>query len=286
MRRRMLRAFAARPSAVVGAVIILLFTLIAVFAPLVSPYDPLKQNLPEMLQAPSLSHPLGTDSFGRDLLSRIVWGSRVSLRVGLLSVLLGSLIGIGLGLVSGYFGRTLDTVVMRVIDIGMAFPMLLLAISIVAFFGTGLTNLILAIGIANIPEFTRLTRGEVLRVRTVDYVVAGEALGAKSGRIMLRHILPNLTGTIVVMATLRISVAVLTESSLSFLGLGIPAPTPSWGVMLAEGQKLLILAPWASIFPGLAIALLVMGFNLMGDGLRDVYDPRTMSESLLERQGG
>ena len=255
----------------------------ASFAPFLAPQDPLEQSLLEMFTPPGPAHLLGTDGFGRDILSRIIWGSRVSLRVGVFSVLIGAALGVAVGLMAGYFGGVLDNLFMRLIDIAMAFPMLLLSIAIVAIFGTGLANLILAIGIANIPEFARLTRGEVLRIRNFDYVTAGQALGASSGRVMVRHILPNLTATIVVMATLRISVAVLTESSLSFLGLGLPAPTPSWGVMLAEGQKLLMLAPWASIVPGAAIALLVLGFNLVGDGLRDTLDPRTRSEHFGQR---
>jgi peptide/nickel transport system permease protein len=269
-----------RGNAMTGFIIIVAFLLLALLAPWVSPYDPLAQDLTRRLLPPGLEHWLGTDGLGRDVLSRIIWGSRVSLAVGLLAVGLGAAIGIVLGLLSGFFGGRLDSLVMRVIDIAMAFPTLLLAIAIVAFFGKGLFNLILAIGLSNVPEFARLTRAEALRLRNLDYVASGRALGASSLRLITRHIFPNLLALLIIMATLRVSVAILAESSLSFLQLGLPPPTPSWGVMLSEGQRLLILAPWISIIPGFAIAMLVLGFNLLGDGLRDILDPRTRLDSL------
>lgn len=269
-----------RKNAAVGLTLVGTFVFVAIFAPIIAPHDPFTQTLANRLQPPSQEHWLGTDNLGRDLLSRIIWGSRVSLLVGLSAVAIGAFIGISLGLVSGFFGGRIDSILMRLVDIAMAFPTILLAIAVVAFFGRGSFNLILAIGISNIPEFTRLTRGEVLRLRNLDFVAAGRALGASSLRLMGRHILPNLVAMMIILTTLRVSVAILAESSLSFLGLGIPAPTPSWGVMLSEGQRALILAPWMSIAPGFGIALLVLGFNLLGDGLRDVLDPRTRIDRL------
>lgn len=264
-----------RTNAVIGLGIIATFLFMALLAPWISPQDPLAQDLTRRLVAPNSQHWLGTDGLGRDVLSRIIWGARISLAVGLLAVGLGALIGIAVGLLGGFFGGRLDSLLMRIIDIAMAFPTLLLAIAVVAFFGKGLFNLILAIGLSNVPEFARLTRAEVLRLRNLDYVSSGRALGASSSRLLVRHILPNLIATLIIMATLRFSVAILAEASLSFLQLGVPPPTPSWGVMLSEGQRLLILAPWISILPGFAIAALVLGFNLLGDGLRDTLDPRT-----------
>ena len=278
--RTVLRDLWIRKNAALGLALVGAFIIMAIGAPLIAPYDPLAQSLTNRLQPPSAQHWLGTDGLGRDLLSRIIWGSRVSLIVGCAAIAIGASIGITLGLVSGFFGGRVDNLLMRLIDITMAFPTILLAIAVVAFFGRGELILILAIGISNIPEFTRLTRGEVLRLRNLDFVAAGRALGASSLRLMVRHILPNLVAMMVILSTMRVSVAILAESSLSFLGLGIPAPTPSWGVMLSEGQRALVLAPWLSIAPGFGIALLVLGFNLLGDGLRDVLDPRTRIDRL------
>jgi peptide/nickel transport system permease protein len=278
--RTLLRDLWLRKNAAIGIALVGTFVVMAIGAPFIAPYDPLAQSLANRLQPPSAEHWLGTDGLGRDLLSRIIWGSRVSLIVGCAAIAIGASTGITLGLVSGFFGGQVDNLLMRLIDITMAFPTILLAIAVVAFFGRGEGNLIIAIGISNIPEFTRLTRGEVLRLRNLDFVAAGRALGASSLRLMLRHILPNLVAIMVILSTMRVSVAILAESSLSFLGLGIPPPTPSWGVMLSEGQRALVLAPWLSIAPGFGIALLVLGFNLLGDGLRDVLDPRTRIDRL------
>lgn len=278
--RTLLRDLWIRKNAALGLILVGSFVIMAIGAPLIAPYDPLAQSLTNRLQAPSAQHWLGTDGLGRDLLSRIIWGSRVSLVVGCAAIAIGASIGITLGLVTGFFGGRIDNLLMRLVDITMAFPTILLAIAVVAFFGRGEANLIIAIGISNVPEFTRLTRGEVLRLRNLDFVAAGRALGASSFRLMVRHILPNLVAMMIILSTLRVSVAILAESSLSFLGLGIPAPTPSWGVMLSEGQRALVLAPWLSIAPGFGIALLVLGFNLLGDGLRDVLDPRTRIDRL------
>jgi peptide/nickel transport system permease protein len=242
--------------------------------------DPIKQDLSHRLTAPGREFMLGADGFGRDLLSRTIWGARVSIIVGLLSVIVGAAIGVLIGVVPGYLGGRVDQVAMGVVDIVMAFPMLLLAITIVAVFGGGLLNLVIAIGISNVPHFARITRGEALRVRNLEYVDAARAIGASQTRVILRHIFPNLLATMVVLFTLRTSSAVLTESSLSFLGLGLPPPLPSWGVMLAEGQRFLTVAPWVSIVPGAAIALLVFGLNLFGDGLRDAMDPRLTAERI------
>jgi peptide/nickel transport system permease protein len=252
--------------------------VIALGAPWMSPRDPMAQNLSRRLLAPSDFARLGTDGFGRDVLSRVFWGSRVSVSVGSVAVLIGALVGTSLGVVAGYFGGAADVAIMRTVDVAMSIPSLLLAIVIIAVFGRGLFNLILAIGISNVPYFARLTRGETLQIRQRDFVEAAIAVGSSVGRIMVRHILPNITASLVVLTTLRSSFAVLTESSLSFLGLGLPPPTASWGVMLAEGQRFLAIAPWVSIVPGLAIAVLVLGLNLVGDGLRDALDPRLGSE--------
>ncbi|MBI4278075.1 MAG: ABC transporter permease [Armatimonadetes bacterium] len=277
-RWRFWRTLFRRWSALLGLTIVAVITLTAVAAPWLAPYDPLRQNLTRMLTPPGDAYALGADGFGRDVLSRIIWGSRVSVAVGLLSVLLGATFGSVIGVVAGFFGGRIDGLIMRLVDIAMSFPLLLLAIAIVTVFGRGMANLVVAIGIGNIPHFARLTRGETLRIRGLEYVDASRALGASAGRIILRDVVPNMMATIVVLTTLRTSFAVLTESSLSFLGLGLPPPLPSWGVMLAEGQRFLTLAPWVSIFPGTAIALLVLGLNLFGDGLRDALDPRLTGE--------
>ena len=276
--RRYWHALVLRRSAVLGLIIVAANFVMALAAPVLAPRDPLQQSLTNRLHRPGPVYRMGTDSYGRDILSRMIWGSRVSVDVGLLSVLLGASIGTIVGLIPGYFGGRIDSIMMRLVDVGMAFPMLLLAITIVTVFGRSMADIVFAIGISNIPHFARLTRGETLRLRRLDYVEAARALGASSARVIVRHLLPNLMATIVVFVTLRTSFAVLTESSLSFLGLGLPPPTPSWGVMLAEGQRFLTIAPWISVVPGMAIALLVLGLNLVGDGLRDALDPRLNAE--------
>jgi peptide/nickel transport system permease protein len=260
-----------------GLAITLGVTLMAVCAPLVSPADPLAQNIGNRLVPPRPGHWAGTDQFGRDILSRIVWGSRPSLLVGMLSVVAGVAVGGGMGALAGYWGGRVDQVLMRIIDILMAFPALLLAIIVVAMLGTGLLNLVLAVALSNIPHFGRVTRGEVLRVRVLDFIEAAQAVGASHTRVIWKHVLPNVITMLVVLGSLRLSIAILSEASLSFLGLGIQPPTASWGTMVSEGRALLLLAPWVAIAPGAALALLVLGLNLAGDALRDALDPRLQS---------
>jgi len=271
-----------RRSAAAGLVILTAVVVAAAGAPWLAPHDPLQQRMLERLQHPGTrGHLLGTDNFGRDILSRLVMGARVSMVVGLVAVALAATVGTLVGLLGGYFRGALDLVLMRSIDVLMAFPLILLAIAIVAVLGGGLFNLMLAVGLSSIPPFARLMRGEVLAQRARDYVEAARALGAGHARVMMRHILPNALSPLVVLATLRISTVILTEASLSFLGLGIGPPTPTWGNMAAEGTKFLQTAPWISIVPGAAIMLTVLGFNLFGDGLRDALDPRLRGEEVV-----
>lgn len=269
-----------RKGAMVGGIMLFALVIIALLAPWLTPHSPTEQDLGRRLLPPlSPDYPLGTDELGRDILARIVYGSRVSLLVGTCSVLLGSVLGTLIGLVAGYFGRNYDTVIMRLMDVMMTFPTLLLAIAIVAALGGGLFNLMLAIGISNIPRFARLVRGEALRLRSLDYVEAARAAGASHARIMWRYLLPNLLSSLIVMVTLRIGVAILVESSLAYLGLGVPPPTPTWGGMVSRGQRFLFFAPWMSLVPGLAIVLLVFSINLFGDGLRDALDPQLRGDN-------
>jgi ABC-type dipeptide/oligopeptide/nickel transport system permease subunit len=268
-----------RRSAAVGLVCVVVVLVVAAAAPALAPHDPVRQRLLDRLKPPmSPGHVLGTDNFGRDLLSRLIVGSRVSMLVGVVSVALAASVGAAMGLVAGFYGGRSDQWLMRVIDVLMAFPLILLAIVIVAFLGGGLVNLMLAVGISSVPPFARLVRGEALALRGRDFVEATRALGAGSRRVMWRHLLPNCLSPIVVLSTLRVSTVILTESSLSFLGLGVSPPTPTWGNMVAEGTKFLQTAPWISIIPGAAIMVVVLAFNLFGDGLRDALDPRLKGE--------
>jgi peptide/nickel transport system permease protein len=263
---------------VLGLTIIMLVAAIAALAPVTAGRDPIDQTLPDKLRPPGSGYVLGTDSLGRDLWARLVWGGRISLVVGVAAVALAAVVGTSLGLAAGYFRGWVDAVVTRVIEVLMSFPLVLLAIAIVAVLGSGLRNLMIAVGISSIPPFARLVRGQVLAVGQRDFVEAARALGAGSARVMARHILPNIASAIVVLGTLRISTVILTESALSFLGLGISPPTATWGSMIADGVKWLRLAPWVSIVPGIAIMLTVLAFNLFGDGLRDALDPRLRGE--------
>jgi peptide/nickel transport system permease protein len=272
--RLTVRAMLHHRSGMVGLGITLALVIVALLAPLLAPYDALEMHPSARFQAPSHSFPLGTDEFGRDILSRILMGSRISLSVGLVSIIIATVVGVVIGLFAGYRGGWFDTITMRFFDALLAFPAILLAIVIVAVIGAGATSALLAVAIVNIPAFARLTRANVLCERAKDYVLASQAIGARQPRILFRGILPNAVATLLVQITVAVASAVLLESALSFLGLGISPPAPSWGSMLSVGRGYLNQAPWYGIFPGLAITLLVMGLYLMGDGLRDALDPR------------
>ena len=258
----------------VGLAIVLIAILAAAIGPTLSPYDPSAQELARRLEAPSLSHPFGLDELGRDILARLLAGARISLLVGLAVVSVSSAVGMLMGSIAGYFGGRVDDVISRLVDVLMAFPGILLAIALVAVLGPSLTNVVLALSVIGWVGYARLVRGQALRARELDFVQAARALGAGSGRIVLRHVLPTAFPAVVVQATLGMAGAIIAEASLSFLGLGVQPPTPSWGTMLDAGRAHLFDAPHLTIFPGLAIALLVLGFNFLGDGLRDRVDPK------------
>jgi peptide/nickel transport system permease protein len=261
-----------------GLILTLVLVLAALAAPLLAPHDPNVQDTGRRLEAPSQQHPLGLDDLGRDVLSRIVFGARVSLRVGFSVVVLASLVGVTLGAVSGYFGGWADLIVMRVCDILLAFPGILLAIALVAVLGPSLNNVIIALAFIGWVGYARLVRGQVLKVREMEFVTAAKALGARAPRVILRHVLPNVINPVIVMATLGLAGAILAEAALSFLGLGVQPPTPSWGAMLTSGRRYLGLANHLAIFPGAAIMLAVMGLNFLGDGLIDALDPKYRKE--------
>ncbi len=271
------------PMAFFGVVVILISALTAILVPVLPLQDPLSQDLPGCLKGPSQDHLLGTDNFGRDVFSRLLWAGRISLLVGLLSVGFGSLIGVTLGVMAGYFGKILDILIMRFTDILLSFPALLLAMAICAAMGASLWNVVIAISIVTIPRFSRLVRGSTLSVKEMEYVEASRSLGQGSGKIIFMHILPNVLSPILVMATLWIPAAIITEASLSFLGLGVTPPTPTWGNMINEGKAFLTSAPWISMFSGLAIVLVVMAFNFLGDAIRDAVDPRLKGEREVGR---
>jgi len=258
----------------IGAMLVGLFLLLAILAPLIAPADPNFQDLPSRAKFVSPQHLLGTDLLGRDMLSRILYGARVSMTLGIAAVVVGIVLGLPFGLLAGYLGGYVDLVVMRIVDILLAFPLYLLAIVVIAILGPSLPNMILAVGISSAPRFARLARGDVLTAKHFEFVFAARALGAPGVRIVLGHILPNIAGPLIVLATLRIGTAILVEASLSFVGLGPQPPTPAWGLMISDGLKAMRNAPWVAGFPGLAIVLVVLGFNLLGDGLRDALDPR------------
>jgi peptide/nickel transport system permease protein len=268
--RRLLRS----KSAIVGGTILLAIMIGALLAPLISPYDPIKTSQRTSLEAPSATHPMGTDRFGRDVLTRVLWGGRLSLPVGFVSVVIAAVIGVAFGLVAGFYGGWIDAVIMRCVDLLLAFPGILLALAIVAILGASLLNLMIAVGIASIPDYVRITRGTVLTLKEREFVLAARTIGARNLALLLRHILPNVLGPLIVLATLGMASAIITGSALSFLGLGIKPPTPEWGNMLSEGREFLQRAWWVAFFPGLAIMLTVFAINLLGDGLRDALDPR------------
>jgi peptide/nickel transport system permease protein len=260
--------------AVFGLILLFILVLIALFANLIAPYDPLKVNLETLSAPPSWQHLLGTDNLGRDTFSRVMYGARVSLSAGFVSVSIAVVIGVMLGLLAGFFRGALDEIIMRIVDAMLAFPLLVLAIFLAAVLGPSLENSMLAIAVVSVPGFARLTRAQLLSERERDYVLAAQSLGSSDARIVFRHLLPNIAGAVVIQASLAIAGAILAESSLSFLGLGVQPPTPSWGEMLNTARGYLRDAPWMAIAPGSLIFLSVLAFNLIGDGLRDALDPR------------
>ena len=276
-RARLRKRFLRRHLAVAGAVLALVFVLMALLAPLIAPYDPARNDFNAVLAPPSGAYLLGGDDLGRDVLSRIIYGARASMEVGVLATLIAMVVAVPIGLVAGYYRGWADPVISRINDVVLAFPFLILAVGLAAIFGPSLTNAALALGISRVPILVRITRGEVLALREEDYVRAAIANGAGDGVILTRHILPNMVNTLLVQATITIPLAIIGESLLSFLGLGVQPPTPSWGVMLAGAQQFLVQAPWLALFPGLAVFFATLSFNLFGDGLRDVLDPRTVS---------
>ena len=257
-----------------GLAIVLVFVFCGAFAPLIAPYDPYQNDLMNVLMPPSAEHWFGTDELGRDLFSRVIHGARISLIEGVFSVALAMMIGVPIGMVSGYLGGRIDAVIMRLIDVLLAFPGVLLAIVIISVLGPGLTNAILAVAVYTIPIFARLARGSTLTVKDEPYVEAARAAGLSDLRVLSRHIFPNISATLFVMMTLRVAIAILTAASLSFLGLGAQAPLPEWGAMLSNSRNAMLIAPHVALFPGLAIILLVFGLNLFQDGLRQVLDPK------------
>jgi len=272
--RLAVRAVLSRPTAVFGGVVLVLVSLLAVFAPWIAPYDPLATSWAAVRKAPSAAHWFGTDEVGRDLLSRTIWGARASLSAGVIAVTIAVGAGVPIGMLAGYVGGWVDAVIGRVTDAMLAVPFLILAIALAAFLGPSLGNAMIAIGVTATPIFVRLARGQVLAARAEDWVEAARAVGNPPARILLRHVLPNILPPVMVQATLAVAAAIIAEASLSFLGLGQQPPAPSWGSMLNSAQRFLTQAPWMAIYPGLAIFLTVLAFNLFGDGLRDALDPK------------
>jgi peptide/nickel transport system permease protein len=273
-RQRVLRRLARRRGAMVGLGVVVFFVVMAILAPTIAPHDPLQTSWSDVRKAPTAAHLFGTDEIGRDVASRVIWGARASLLAGLVSVCISLSLGVPIGLLAGYVGGWVDALISRITDAMLACPFLILAIALAAFLGPSLTNAMIAIGISATPVFIRLTRAQVLSVKVEDYVEAARAVGNSHLRIALRHILPNVVAPLIVQATLAIAAAVIAEASLSFLGLGQQPPAPSWGSMLNTAKNYIDNAPWMAVWPGVSIFLLVLSFNLVGDGLRDALDPR------------
>jgi peptide/nickel transport system permease protein len=271
---QILRRFAQSRSAILGGFLIVALLTAVILAPVLSPHDPLDQSFPRQLKPPSRGYLLGTDEFGRDILSRIIFGARIALGIGSLAVGIAVALGVPLGLVAGYFGGVLDTAIMRTMDVLLAFPYLLLALIVVTLLGFGLTNVMIAVGLVYVPQYSRIVRSVTLSVRERLFVEAAHAMGGSNLRIMLRHVLPNCLAPIIVQTTLSLGWAIVNAAGLSFLGLGAQPPTPEWGAMLSSGREYMRNAPWITTFPGLAILFTALGFNLLGDGLRDALDPR------------
>lgn len=272
--RRWWRRFSRSHGAVFGLVAFLAMAAMATFADVLAPYDPLAQGVGVPLEGPSRAHWAGTDSFGRDMLSRIIHGARIALVVGILSVLMSLVVGVALGLIAGYYGGGVDALIMRVMDGLFAFPVIFLAVATMAIMGFGVKNVIVAVAVGFVPPFARVTRGDVLAVKEEPYIEAARLAGVRNLTIIFRHVLPNVLAPIIVQGALYVSGAILTEAGLSFLGLGPPPPTPVWGSMIAEGRNFIVMAPHVSTIPGIALTLTIVGLNLFGDGLRDTLDPR------------
>lgn len=269
--------FAHNRLAMIGSGILLLFILMAILAPLIAPFDPYYMDGAAVLKAPGGDHPLGTDNMGRDILSRVIYGSRISLWVSVVSVSIATVLGLTFGILAGYYGGVPDTVLSRLTDIMFSFPEVLLALLIMSILGASLNNIIIAIGIVYTPIFARISRGAVLSVRSSLYIEASRSIGVSDRNIILRHIIPNILSPVIVQVTLSLAFAILAEASLSFLGIGVEPDIPSWGVMLSNGKDWLELAWWSAVFPGVFICLAVLGFNILGDGLRDILDPKLRS---------
>ena len=282
-RKAVFRFLKNNPLALFGTAVILVSVFLSVTVPFLPIQDPIHQDLPNRLKPPNLQHIFGTDNYGRDVFSRVIWGGRISLLVGIFSVAIGSLIGVTLGIISGYFRKYVDVGIMRITDILLSFPALLLAMAICAAIGSSLWNVIIAISVVTVPRFSRLVRGSTLAVKEADFVEAARALGQNPVKIILFHVFPNVLSPILVLATLWIPAAIITEASLSFLGLGIMPPTPTWGNIISEGKSYLPNAPWISIFSGVSIVLVVMAFNFVGDAVRDAFDPRLKGEREVGR---
>lgn len=264
--------------ALAGLIIITFFLLMALVGPHFAPYTPTEMDPANSRQAPSAAHWFGTDEFGRDIFTRLLYGARISFQVGVISVGIAATIGILLGMVAGYFGGWLDSIISLLMDVLFAFPTILLAIALMTALGDGITNVMIAIGLVNAPAFMRVVRGSVLSVRNTTYVESAVSVGASSSTILSRHVFPNVTAPLIVHSSLNFATAVLAEASLAYLSLGNKPPSPSWGSMVSTGYTILQIAPWAALFPGLAIGLTVLGFNLLGDGLRDALDPRLRNQ--------
>ncbi|WP_456276714.1 nickel transporter permease [Bacillus sp. AK128] len=269
------KKLAKNKAALAGGFIVILFTLLAIFAPVVATHDPVHIEITKKLEGPSAEHWLGTDDKGRDIFSRLLYGARISLSVGVLSTLLGAIVGVTLGIVSGYYGGRIDTFIMRITDVLLAFPGILLALAIVSVLGASTINVIIAVAFFAVPTFARIVRGSTLSVKKLEYIDAIRAMGSNDFRIIFKHILPNIVSPIIVQATLYIASAIITASALSFLGMGTQPPTPEWGTMLSQGRSYVAQAPHITLFPGIVILIVVIGFNLFGDGLRDALDPKT-----------
>lgn len=273
-RIRFLKRFLRSRNVMVGSIVLLVIIVMVISAPLISPYEPTEQFRRDRLLPPSDQYILGTDNLGRDIFTRILYGGQISLQVGIFSVAIGATLGTLLGLMSGYFGGWVDTIIMRLIDMMLAFPGILLALVIIAVLGRNLQNVMIAVGVSSIPVYTRVVRGSTLSIKQIDFIVAAQASGASAWRIMIFHILPNVIAPIIVVTTNGVAGAIIAGAALSFLGLGQQPPNPEWGLMLNEGREYIRVAAWVTTYPGIAIMVTVLAINLLGDGLRDILDPR------------